>query len=120
MVHVCVAMFFVCRKRPFCRVTNMSRPNAPDRLVVYGSLAPGRSNHHHLADIRGVWREGWVEGVLCDRGWGAARGFPGIRPERGGPRVDVHVFESSELGSLYDPYALIFQTFPGSRRRHLS
>lgn len=80
----------------------MSASTAIDRLAVYGSLAPGRPNHHHLADISGRWRDGWVEGVLHDRGWGAAQGFPGIRLERGGPRVKVHVLESYELARHWD------------------
>ena len=71
------------------RVANLSASEAPIRLAVYGSLAPGQPNHHHLADISGTWRDGWVEGVLYDCGWGAAQGFPGIRLERGGPRVEA-------------------------------
>jgi len=73
-----------------------------DRLVVYGSLAPGQPNHHHLADIAGTWRTGWVEGELYDRGWGAAQGYPGIRLKGGGPRVDVQVLESAELTHHWD------------------
>ncbi len=73
-----------------------------DRLVVYGSLAPGRPNHHHLADIPGTWRTGWVEGELCERGWGAEQGYPGIRLKRGGARVEVHVLESAELAQHWD------------------
>ena len=44
----------------------------------------------------------WVEGALHDQGWGAAQGFPGIRLERGGPRVEVHVLESNELAQHWD------------------
>ena len=84
------------------READLSASIAIERLAIYGSLAPGRSNHHHLADIAGTWREGWVEGVLHDRGWGAAQGFPGIRLERGGPRVQVHVLESNELAQHWD------------------
>lgn len=67
------------------------------RLAVYGSLAPGKSNHHHLADIPGEWSDGWVEGELMDRGWGAGMGFPGIVLRPGGPRVPVQVLESDHL-----------------------
>ena len=81
---------------------NLSASKAPNRLAVYGSLAPGRPNHHHLADISGTWRHGWVEGVLYDRGWGAVQGYPGIRLEGGGPRVEVHVLESAELARHWD------------------
>ncbi len=67
------------------------------RLAVYGSLAPGKSNHHHLADLSGTWSEGWVEGDLHDRGWGAGMGFPGLVPRPGGPRVRVHLLDSPDL-----------------------
>ncbi len=94
----------------------MSASKALNRLAVYGSLAPGRPNHHYLADISGTWRKGWVEGVLYDRGWGAAQGFPGIRPERGGPRVEVHVLESNELADHWDR----LDDFEGEEYRRLS
>lgn len=91
------------RSRPkLDREANLSASTAIERLAVYGSLAPGRVNHHHLADISGTWRDGWVEGVLHDRGWGAAQGFPGLRLERGGPRVEVHVLESNDLAQYWD------------------
>ncbi len=71
-------------------------------LAVYGSLAPERANHHHVEMIAGTWRRGWVEGVLHAQGWGAAQGFPGIRLEVGGPRVDVDVLESADLEKHWD------------------
>lgn len=67
------------------------------RLAVYGSLAPGKSNHHHLAAIQGEWSDGWVEGELHDQGWGAGMGFPGIVLRPGGRRVPVQVLESDDL-----------------------
>lgn len=67
------------------------------RLAVYGSLAPGKPNHHHLADVPGSWSEGWVEGVLHDRGWGAGAGFPGIVLQAGASPVAVQLLESDEL-----------------------
>ena len=72
------------------------------RLAVYGSLAPGKSNHHHLAGIQGEWSDGWVEGELIDRGWGAGMGFPGIVLRPGGPRVHVKVLESDDLPDQWD------------------
>ena len=98
------------------REANLSASKALNRLAVYGSLAPGRPNHHYLADISGTWRKGWVEGVLYDRGWGAVQGFPGIRPERGGPRVEVHVLESNELAHHWDR----LDDFEGEEYRRLS
>ena len=67
------------------------------RLAVYGTLTPGRSNHHELDGIHGTWRTGFVRGQLVASGWGAAKGFPGIHLDPKGPRVSVHVLESHEL-----------------------
>jgi gamma-glutamylcyclotransferase (GGCT)/AIG2-like uncharacterized protein YtfP len=71
--------------------------SADDRLAVYGSLAPGKSNHHMLARYAGTWTRGRVRGDLVNAGWGAAGGFPGLIPREDGPWVDVQVFESSAL-----------------------
>ncbi len=68
-----------------------------ERLVVYGTLAPGRPNHQVVADIAGRWFTGWVEGDLHDHGWGAADGYPAMAWRPGGTRVEVHVLESAEL-----------------------
>lgn len=68
-----------------------------DRLVVYGTLAPGRPNHHVISDIDGRWFTGWVEGDRYDHGWGACAGYPAMIWRPGAERIDVHVLESSEL-----------------------
>ena len=68
-----------------------------DRLAVYGSLAPGQSNHHQLAGLRGTWTAGTVRGWLTEFGWGAAQGYPGLRLDPYGPLVAVQVFASDDL-----------------------
>jgi gamma-glutamylcyclotransferase (GGCT)/AIG2-like uncharacterized protein YtfP/quinol monooxygenase YgiN len=70
---------------------------ALDRLAVYGTLAPGRVNHHHLAELKGHWQRGTVQGKLIDAGWGSALGFPGLILDPSGPPVEVYLFESSDL-----------------------
>jgi len=75
---------------------------APDRgadirLAVYGSLAPGRANHHQLAELPGRWRRGAVRGRLVDAGWGSALGFPGLILDPSAPPIEVQIFESPEL-----------------------
>jgi gamma-glutamylcyclotransferase (GGCT)/AIG2-like uncharacterized protein YtfP len=75
-----------------------SAPPADHALAVYGSLAPGRVNHHHLADLRGTWRADlWVTGHLEDRGWGAGLGYPALVWAADGARVPVQLFVSEEL-----------------------
>lgn len=64
--------------------------NTGHTLAVYGSLAPGRSNHHIVAPLGGEWTEGKVEGNLIPAGWGAALGYPAFRPRVGGTAVAVH------------------------------
>lgn len=68
-----------------------------ERLAVYGTLAPGRPNHHQLAGLQGRWIAGSVRGHLREEGWGAALGFPGLVLDPTGPHVDVQVFESHDL-----------------------
>lgn len=67
------------------------------RLATYGTLAPGRVNHHHLADLTGRWFSGHVHGRLVDGGWGSALGFPALIPDPDGAVVPVDVLESAEL-----------------------
>lgn len=67
------------------------------RLAVYGTLAPGKANHHQISGLTGRWRRGTVRGRLFASGWGAALGFPGLILDPLGDIVDVQVFESAEL-----------------------
>jgi gamma-glutamylcyclotransferase (GGCT)/AIG2-like uncharacterized protein YtfP len=71
--------------------------SSDERLIVYGTLAPGEPNHHHLSDLKGTWTEGFVRGQLYQVGWGAAQGFPALRASREGPRVRAFLFESADL-----------------------
>ncbi|WP_164157297.1 gamma-glutamylcyclotransferase family protein [Sandarakinorhabdus rubra] len=66
-------------------------------LAVYGTLAPGRANHHELAGLAGVWSHGWVRGLLLPQGWGAALGSPGLLLDDDGANVPVHLFHSGDL-----------------------
>ena len=74
-----------------------SRLGTGNRLAVYGSLAPGRQNHHIVAPLGGTWVDGVVEGDLTTCGWGAAIGYPALRLRSGGPPVPVHVLTSALL-----------------------
>ncbi len=65
---------------------------ASRRLAVYGSLAPGASNHHAVEGLRGEWTSGFVRGELYRVG-----GFPAVRLDPGGSRVEVMVLTSPDL-----------------------
>lgn len=71
--------------------------DADSRLATYGTLSPGRINHHELAGLKGSWRKGTVRGRLVEGGWGSAIGYPGLVLDSQGPVVEVHLFESSDL-----------------------
>lgn len=70
---------------------------AESRLATYGTLAPGRPNHHQLAGLTGRWLQGAIRGRLVAAGWGAALGFPGLVLDEAGPSIEVHLFESRDL-----------------------
>ena len=67
------------------------------RLATYGSLAPGRPNHHHVAGLGGRWFPGEVRGRLVEAGWGAALGYPALILDPEGAAVPVQVLESADL-----------------------
>ena len=67
------------------------------RLATYGSLAPGRANHHQLDGLEGSWLAGHVNGMLVDAGWGAGLGYPALVLDPDGSPIDVHVLESVDL-----------------------
>ena len=77
-------------------------PDRDTRLATYGTLAPGRVNHHQLAALQGTWSEGWVMGHLQQAGWGAAHGYPGLILAESGDRVPLHLFTSGGLPDHWD------------------
>jgi gamma-glutamylcyclotransferase (GGCT)/AIG2-like uncharacterized protein YtfP len=66
-------------------------------LATYGTLAPGRPNHHQLSKLRGEWSIGTIRGKFIDKGWGAALGYPALVLDAGGDRIEVHLFRSADL-----------------------
>jgi gamma-glutamylcyclotransferase (GGCT)/AIG2-like uncharacterized protein YtfP len=70
-------------------------------LAVYGTLAPGRPNHHVVAPLGGEWTDGLIEGDLLPAGWGAALGYPGFRPRDGGAAVAVRVLITPSLATAW-------------------
>jgi gamma-glutamylcyclotransferase (GGCT)/AIG2-like uncharacterized protein YtfP len=70
---------------------------ASHRLATYGTLAPGRPNHHQLDGVKGRWSRGHVRGRLTNAGWGASLGYPALILDPDGSAIQVHVFESTDL-----------------------
>lgn len=70
---------------------------ADTRLATYGSLGPGRPNHHQLAMLRGKWLTGTVRGKRVNEGWGAKLGFPALVLDPHGAEIEVSLLESPDL-----------------------
>jgi len=67
------------------------------RLVVYGTLAPGRENHHQISELGGRWLPGTIRGRMCETGWAALHDCPGLVLDDLAGEIAVLVFESLEL-----------------------
>lgn len=70
--------------------------DADRRLAVYGTLAPGRTNHNQVSMLRGHWTKGFVRGRLHAEGWGAALGYPAL-VLGAGEEVAVDLLDSADL-----------------------
>lgn len=88
------------------------------RLATYGTLAPGRVNHHQLAGLTGVWTTGTIQGRLIETGWGAALGYPALVLDQAGDTVEVDLFTSADLPEHWDR----LDAFEGAeyRRAHIT
>lgn len=74
------------------------RYQADRRFAVYGTLAPGKPNHHHLSGLDGTWTQGhFVTGRLEPSGWGADMGYPALRWSESGDAIEVQLFASDDL-----------------------
>jgi len=67
------------------------------RLAVYGSLAPGKQNHHMMSGMAGTWRKALLRGTLHHAGWGAGQGFPGFVWDGCDTPIAAQVFSSRDL-----------------------
>jgi gamma-glutamylcyclotransferase (GGCT)/AIG2-like uncharacterized protein YtfP len=87
--------------------------HADHHLATYGTLAPGRPNHHQLSGLHGDWQTGTVKGTLVAKGWGAALGFPALVLGDNGDDIEVHLFSSADLPHHWDR----LDAFEGSEYR---
>ena len=66
-------------------------------LFVYGTLRPGEPNAYLLERIGGTWQSAHIQGHLDPLGWGLTMGYPAIKLDPNGPRIDGFVFSSASL-----------------------
>lgn len=73
-------------------------------LIVYGSLAPGESNHHIISHIDGQWSKASIKGRIIDNGWSSRTGYPEFQrtSEEDSETVEVFAFISEELDEHWD------------------
>ncbi|QNQ11355.1 gamma-glutamylcyclotransferase family protein [Sphingomonas alpina] len=89
--------------------------NVDHRLATYGTLAPGRPNHHQLSHLEGDWRVGKVKGTMVQKGWGAALGYPALVLADDGDDIDVQLFVSPDLPAHWER----LDAFEGSEYRRV-
>jgi hypothetical protein len=70
----------------------METSQAEERLVVYGSLAPGGPTSFLLSGLIGEWYRCSIRGHL-----GRYRGFKSFRYDPQGPEIAAWLLESAEL-----------------------
>lgn len=89
-----------------------------NKLVVYGTLAPGKPNNHKLAHIKGEWLPALLKGGrLKSKGWGANLGFNGFVPSHENEQEDIpcQVLVSESL-TIHWPF---LDEFEGSEYRRI-
>ena len=69
----------------------------PQRLFVYGSLAPGESNERILQTISGSWEPASLRGMLVEAGWGAGIGYPALLLDDSADPIPGQIFTSESL-----------------------
>lgn len=73
-----------------------------NRLFVYGTLAPGKSNAHVLADVVGTWERATVKGTVFQVVWGPASGYAGILLDDDDVEVPGLIFSSDDLPAHWE------------------
>ncbi len=72
------------------------------RLFVYGTLMPGEANAHILERIPGDWKKASIRGHYDPDGWGKTGGYPAIKLDPEGSRIEGYVYVSAALENDWD------------------
>ena len=75
---------------------NLNFPDAADKLIVYGSLAPGEENYVLLADLPGTWEKCVIRGHM-----GSFMGFKSFRIDPLGEDHAAWLFISPGLAERF-------------------
>ncbi|WP_338840997.1 gamma-glutamylcyclotransferase family protein [Flavobacterium ginsenosidimutans] len=73
-------------------------------LIIYGSLAPGESNHSVMDPIKGEWKKAIIKGKLQEGGWGSSLGYNGFIPmnSKEAEIIKAYVLFSEDLSANWD------------------
>jgi gamma-glutamylcyclotransferase (GGCT)/AIG2-like uncharacterized protein YtfP len=73
-------------------------------LIIYGSLAPGESNHSVMNPIKGEWQKAAIKGKLQEGGWGSSLGYHGFIPVNAeeAETINCYVLFSNDLVANWD------------------
>ncbi len=71
------------------------------RLAIYGTLAPGNVNHHHLAELGGAWQPASVRGRLDRVPAGEHRGLPAIVLDPAAELLRLQLLRCPRLGEVW-------------------
>ena len=72
------------------------------RLFVYGTLAPGKSNENLLRDIGGSWQIVKIKAKYHEKGWGLTMGYPAIILDESADDIIGYLFSSNNLSKHWD------------------
>jgi len=92
----------------------VSRTPIDHRLVAYGTLIPGRANHHVVEPLGGTWAPVRVRGRVGTSAWRGYAGLPAFTPDPAAEPIDVWLLESEALAGSW-PMLDDFEG-PGYRR----
>jgi len=96
---------------PFQRLLLHGLFDYPERkLVVYGTLAPGKANHGKLAGIQGHWEDCTIYGCIEE-----IDGLPFFDWQSGGPSLKAHLFISDFLPGSWNE----LDRFEGSKYKKM-
>lgn len=74
-------------------LTFIEKYTPENKLIIYGTLAPGKPNHHKISHIKGDWKSAVLKGgKLESKGWGADLGFNGYVPAKENEQTNISCY----------------------------
>lgn len=104
------------RTQAGCRTRLEERLQLPAyKLAVYGTLRPGGSNHHLIAEFPGEWTRASVRGRLLAQAPAARLGYPAMVWQPEGDEIEVDLLSSPALKNFWH----VLDEFEGEHYRRI-